>query len=141
MTTNEAIVREWLAAGDRGDVEAFDHYLHPDVVVHAPLGLSTMGVDAEKAVWVDARRAMPDIKHEVQETISEGNRVVARVVVTGTVTTDFAGIRASAKSFQIDQAVVAHIENGLIVEAWEIADTGSLLQQIRADEPSEAGTG
>ncbi len=47
----------WLAAGDRGDVDEFDQYLHSEVVVHAPLGLSTTGVEAEKDVWADAKRA------------------------------------------------------------------------------------
>jgi steroid delta-isomerase-like uncharacterized protein len=132
--TRRPPVRAWLAAGDRGDVDAFDRYLHPDVVVHAPLGLSTTGVDAEKSVWADAKRAMPDIRHEVQETISDDTRVVARVVVTGTVIADFAGIEASAKAVQIDQAVIAHFRDGLIVEAWEIADTGSLLRQVSATD-------
>ena len=119
-----------VGAGDRGDVEEFDRYLHPDVVVHAPLGLSTTGVHSEKAVWADAKRAMPDLHHHVQETISSGSRASARVVVTGTLTGEFAGITADGKPFQIDQVIFAHFDGGLIVEAWEIADTGSLLTQI-----------
>jgi SnoaL-like protein len=67
---NEQLLFAWLAAGDRGDVEEFDRYLHPEVVVHAPLGLSTTGIEAEKAVWADAKRAMPEIRHEVQETMA-----------------------------------------------------------------------
>lgn len=127
---NEDLLCAWLAAGDRGDVEEFDRYLHPDVVVHAPLGLSTSGVEAEKRVWADAKRAMPDIRHDVQETVGSGSRTVARVVVTGTLNGEFAGISAAGKSFEIDQVVFAHCNRGLIIEAWEIADTGSLLRQL-----------
>ena len=130
MDSNEELLRLWLAAGDRGDVDEFDRYLHPEVVVHAPLGLSTTGVEAEKAVWADGKRAMPDIRHEVQETMSSGSRAMARVVVTGTMSGEFAGISATGKSFEIDQVVFAHFRDGLIVEAWEIADTGSLLRQL-----------
>jgi steroid delta-isomerase-like uncharacterized protein len=133
VESNETVLRAWLAAGDRGDLDEFDRYLHPDVVVHAPLGLSTTGVDAEKAVWVDARSAMPDIRHDVRETVGQGSRAVARVVVTGTLSGDFAGISARGRSFEIDQVVFAHFRDGLIVEAWEIADTGSLLRQLGAD--------
>ena len=57
---------------------------------------------------------------------------VARVVVTGTLVTEFAGIDASGETFQIDQAVIAHFRDGLIVEAWEIADTAALLRQVGA---------
>ncbi|MDH4339498.1 MAG: ester cyclase [Thermoleophilia bacterium] len=130
MHPHETLLRDWLAAGDRGDVDAFDRYLHPDVIVHAPLGLSTQGVEGEKAVWVDAKAAMPDIRHDVQETIALESRAVARVVVTGTLVGEFAGIRAQGESFMIDQVVFAHFRDGLIVEAWEIADTGSLLRQL-----------
>ena len=55
---------------------------------------------------------------------------MARVVVTGTLRSEFAGISAAGKSFEIDQVVFAHFRDGLIVEAWEIADTGSLLGQL-----------
>lgn len=126
----EDMLCAWLAAGDRGDVDEFDRYLHPEVVVHAPLGLSTSGVEAEKAVWADGKRAIPDIRHEVQETMGSESRAMARVVVTGTFRSEFAGMSAAGKSFEIDQVVFAHFRDGLIVEAWEIADTGSLLGQL-----------
>jgi len=139
VTTNEDVLREWLAAGDRGDLATFDRYLHPDVVVHAPLGLSSKGIDAEKRVWADARRAVPDICHTVQESMTIGTRSAARVVVSGTLVGDFAGIEASGRSFELDQVVWAHFdETGLIVEAWEIADTGSLLRELEADDVATA---
>ena len=93
---NEEVLCAWLAAGDRGDVDEFDRYLHPEVVVHAPLGLSTTGVEAEKAVWADGKRAMPDIRHEVRETMASDSRAMARVVVTGTMIGEFAGIPLAA---------------------------------------------
>lgn len=39
-----------------------------------PMGLSTEGPEAEKEVWRDALRAMPDIRHDIQEVISDGSR-------------------------------------------------------------------
>jgi len=43
------VVFRWLAAGDAGDLDAFDELLHPDAIVHAPLGLSTTTVDDFRA--------------------------------------------------------------------------------------------
>ena len=130
---HEELLCAWLAAGDRGDVDEFDRYLHPNVVVHAPLGLSTTGVEAEKSVWADAKRAIPDISHAVQETLASDSTAMARVVVSGTLRGEFAGISAIGQSFEVDQAVVVHFRDGLIVEAWEIVDTGSLLRQLEAN--------
>jgi ketosteroid isomerase-like protein len=126
-----SVLARWLAAGDAGDIEAFDDLLHDRVVVHAPRGLSTNSREAEKQVWRDALAAMPDLRHEVQEVVTQGDVEMARVVVTGTLHHDFGGVAAAgARRFRMDQAVVCHLEGGRIVEAWEIADIGSLVDQV-----------
>lgn len=127
-----SLLERWFAAGDAGNLDAFDDFLHPDVVVHSPMGLSTEGSEAEKAVWRDALRAMPDIIHDIQEVISVGSTIAARAVVTGTLQGDFAGISATGKRFQVDQGLFAHVRDDKIVEAWEIVDTASLLRQLGA---------
>jgi len=130
MEHSASVVARWLAAGDSGAVEAFDDLLHGDVVVHAPRGLSTESLEAEKQVWRDAVAAMPDLRHEVQEVVTQGNVEVARVIVTGTLLHDFAGVSAASRSFRMDQAVICHLAGGKIAEAWEIADVGSLVDQM-----------
>ena len=127
-----SLLERWFAAGDAGDFDSFDDFLHPDVVVHAPMGLSTRGPEAEKAVWRDALRAMPDIRHEIQEVIRDGSTIAARGIVTGTLKQDFAGISANDRSFRVDQGLFAHVRDGKIVEAWEIVDTATLLRQLGA---------
>ena len=129
MDQRPSVVARWLTAGDSGDVGAFDDLLHPDVVVHAPRGLSTKDLESEKQVWRDALTAMPDLRHEVQEVVAEGNVEVARVIVTGTLRHDFAGVLGSGQSVRMDQAVIVHLDDGKITEAWEIADVGSLEHQ------------
>ena len=126
MEQSPPVVARWLAAGDSGDVEAFDDLLHVDVVVHAPRGLSTEDLEAEKQVWRDAMAAVPDLRHEVQEVVTQGSVQMARVIVTGTLHGDFAGISGGGRSFRVDQAVICHLEGGKIAEAWEIADLGAL---------------
>ena len=123
------VVARWLAAGDSGDVEAFDDLLRRDVVVHAPRGLSTEDLESEKQVWRDAVAAMPDLRHEVQEVVAQGNVEMARVIVTGTLVHDFAGVSGGGRSFRMDQAVICHLDDGKVAEAWEIADVGSLADQ------------
>lgn len=126
MDKSRSVVARWLAAGDSGDVEAFDDLLHRDVVVHAPRGLCTNDREAEKQVWRDAVTAMPDLRHEIQEVLAQGNVEMARVIVTGTLRQDFAGVPGSGQSVRMDQAVIVHLDDGKITEAWEIADVGSL---------------
>jgi len=117
-------IERWLAAGDAGDLDAFDELLHPDVIVHAPAGLSTTSSEAEKAVWREAKSAIPDLSHAVQEVLVGGDVQMARVVVTGTIATEFGGLAATGRPFRMDQAVIVHLREGRIAEAWEIADVG-----------------
>jgi ketosteroid isomerase-like protein len=130
MDPRETVIFRWLASGDAGDVDAFDELLHPDAVVHAPAGLTTKSRSDEKAVWRDAVAAMPDLRHDVQEVVANGAVEMARVVVTGTMARDFGGVEGSGRSFRIDQAVIAHLRDGKISEAWEIADIAALRSQV-----------
>lgn len=124
------VVGRWLAAGDAGDLDAFDELLHPDAVIHAPAGLSTAGAAEEKAVWREALAAMPDLRHAVQEVVVEGSVEMARVVVTGTLTAEFGGVPGTGRAFRIDQAVITHLRDGKVAEAWEIADITALRAQV-----------
>ena len=126
------MLERWFAAGDAGDLDAFDDLLHPDVVVHAPMGLSSVGVEAEKAVWRDAVHAMPHIRHDLREVIEVGSTIAGRAIVTGTLERDFAGVTGAGQRFEVDQALFAHVRDGKIVEAWEIVDTAVLLRQLGA---------
>ena len=128
----DSLLERWFAAGDAGDLDSFDDFLHPDVVVHAPMGLSTKGPEAEKAVWREALEAMPDLHHAIQDVVSTGSVMAARAVVTGTMSGEFAGVSAEGRGFRVDQGLFARVQDGKIVEAWEIVDTASLLRQLGA---------
>ena len=45
---------------------------------------------------------MPDLGHDIQEVVVDGEVEMARVVVTGTMATSFAGVEGSGRSFRID---------------------------------------
>ena len=48
-----------LAAGDSGDLDAFDDHLDADAVIQA-LALSMMSAEADKGMWKEALTAMAD---------------------------------------------------------------------------------
>ena len=101
--TTKSLLHRWFAAGDAGDLDAFEDYLHADVIVHAPLGFATQGIEAEKAVWKHGLTGVPDIKHDIQEVVSMGSTLAARAIVTGTHKGEFIGLSATGRQFKIDQ--------------------------------------
>lgn len=94
-----------------------------------PSAFPRPNIDDEKAVWRDALAAMPDLRHDVQEVV-DGDVEMARVVVTGTMAASFAGVDGSGRGFRIDQAVITHLRDGKVTEAWEIADIAALRAQV-----------
>jgi predicted ester cyclase len=119
---------------DLRETVVFDDLLHPDAIVHAPAGLSTQSAEAEKQVWREALSAISDLHHDVQEAVVDGGLEMARVIVTGTMQTEFGGVAGSGRSFRIDQAVITHLRDGKVEEAWEIADIAALRQQVQGDQ-------
>jgi predicted ester cyclase len=59
---------------------------------------------------------------------------MARVIVTGTIRTAFGGVAGSGRSFRIDQAVITHVRDREVVEAWEIADIAAVRQQVGEED-------
>jgi len=126
----EGLVPRLFAAGDAGDLDSFDKYLHDDVVVHAPAGLSTVGLESERESWRKAKLAMPDLHHEFIDVLSRPGIIAARTVVTGTMHGSYGGVSAEGRSFKVDQAVFAHVQDGKIAELWEIVDMAGLREQL-----------
>ena len=46
---------------------------------------------------------------------------------------NFAGVEGTGRSFQIDQAVITHLRDGKVIEAWEVADIAALRAQVTQD--------
>lgn len=135
MSTDSSLLRELFLAGDAGHLDRFHELLHDDVVVHAPFGLSTVGLEAEKESWHRAVTAMPELRHDFQVVVIDGEMESARCVVTGTLRGTYGGISAIGRSFTVDQALFARTRHGKIAELWEIVDTEALLRQLR--EPAK----
>lgn len=128
--SDPSLIAGLLAAGDAGDLEAFDQYLHDDVVVHAPAGLSTVGRESERESWRKAKAAIPDLHHELVDVFSGPTAEAARAIVTGTMHGSYGGLTAEGRAFRIDQAVFAHVRDGKIAELWEIVDSAVLREQL-----------
>jgi len=132
VTDPKLLLRKLFAAGDAGDLDSFEDYLHTDVIVHAPAGLSTVGIADEKVSWRRAKAVIPDLHHEFLELLSEGSTVAARCIASGTLHGTLGRLSAQGRHFSIAQALFAHVCDGKIDELWEIVDTESLLRQLGA---------
>jgi predicted ester cyclase len=78
------------------------------------------------------RSAAPDLRVHVLDLLGEGDRVVARIEVSGTHQGEWEGIAATGRHFTISGMVMRRIADGKIVARWDNLDMLSVMQQIGA---------
>ena len=67
---------------------------------------------------------------EVEELIAEGDKVMSRVSLRGTHGGELEGIPPTGRTFTITAFTVFRLEEGRIVEEWEILDELGMMHQL-----------
>ena len=102
MTEAERLVRDYLDAGDRGDVDELARLLDPDVVTRSPGGVTTHGSGALIESWRIAHEGLGGLRHDVVDVLADGSTAVARVRVRGAHTGRFLGIEPTGARIEVD---------------------------------------
>jgi len=74
-------------------------------------------------------KAFPDWYANVEHIVAEGNFVVIFLNGNGTHQREFQGMTPTRKPVNIRSADLYRIENGIIIEHWDVVDQLNLLQQ------------
>ncbi|OZB93612.1 ester cyclase [Paenibacillus sp. XY044] len=76
--------------------------------------------------------AFTDRQYEVDDVIVQGEKIIARVLITGKHTGSFAGNPATGKAVRITQFHEFTFQEGRITHRFGWFDTGTLLPQLQA---------
>ncbi|MFF9200818.1 ester cyclase [Streptomyces sp. NPDC014986] len=132
--SNTATLHRFHSAVNSGDPEviskAIDELVAPDLLFHAPVPMGLTGAEALKRVWEVLLRAFPDIHVAVEETISEGDRIVVRNTVTGTHRGEYQGVPPTGKTVTYSEIFIFRFVGGRIAEVRGVVDILSLLRQL-----------
>jgi steroid delta-isomerase-like uncharacterized protein len=131
---NAEFIRRWFEeVWNKGRMEAIDEMASPDVIGHGQAQHATdIGLAQFKRLARDIRSAFPDIRFVVEETISQGDKVVARWTARMTHAGTFLGIAPTGRAVTVTGTSIQRIANGSIVEGWDNWDQLGLLVQIGA---------
>jgi steroid delta-isomerase-like uncharacterized protein len=120
-------VEEYQSAGDE---RSFAELLHPHVVDRSrPPGVAA-GAEGVRQQFDAFRAAFPDFKATIHDQIAEGDKVVTRKVFHGTHQGELMGIPPTGREVEIEVIDIVRIEDGRIVEHWNVVDRLGLLQQL-----------
>ena len=131
---NSALIRRWFEeVWNKGRMEAIDEMASPDVIGHGQAQHDTdVGLHEFRNFAMGLRSAFPDMKVVIDQTLEQGDKVVARWTSTMTHTGEFLGFPATGKKATVTGTSIQRIAGGKIVEGWDNWDQLGLLVQIGA---------
>ena len=126
---NKAIVKRFLKDLDE-DIDAIDEFFSPGCRAYLPGGNLPADREGFKQFVAMLYAAFPDLHHEIEHQIAEGNKVASLVTVRGTHKGDFQGISPKGRRVAFTDIIMALIEDGKIVALWAQFDALGLLHQL-----------
>jgi predicted ester cyclase len=129
-----AILERWFEeVWNQGRESAIDELLHRDVPVHGlagPDGTEVHGAESFKAYYRQMQVGLSDIHVEVEDVVTDGDRSVARFVVTARHTGDGLGKAPKGNPVKFTGMTMVRIKDGKIAEAWNNVDFMTMFQQM-----------
>ncbi len=129
---NKATARRFVEEGlNKNNWAVITDTRDPNYVEHQPTppGYPT-GLEGFKQYLATFRTAFPDFRYTIDDTIAEGDKVVARLTGQGTMKGTFAGMPATGKHASWSEIHINRFKDGKIVEHWGTVDQAGLLQQL-----------
>ncbi len=130
LEENKNIVRRYQEIYNSNNLDALLAVVSEDLLTPKIMPGIPPGIEGAKAAHQIMLAGFPDYQTTIEDLIAEGDKVVARITMTGTHTGDFIGIPPTGKYVSFTGIYVAKIANGKIVEHWGEEDGVSLMQQL-----------
>lgn len=127
---NEVVIRRFVdEVINNGDYSAIRELVHPNYVYRSP-DQELRGPEALQNLLTTYRSGLPDLKTHIDDLIVSGDKVVISITLKGTHTGDLMGISATGEKLTVQGMVLSRLEDGNIIEEWEILDMLGMFQQL-----------
>jgi len=131
-TDHRAIIQRYCDIFEQGDLDAIDEIVAPAVIDHGAYKGQQAGIEGYREFFKLWKTAFPDLKLELEMTISQGDLVAYRWTGTGTHLGPYHEHPPSGRPVRFTAISISRIRDGKIVEDWIELDNLSLLRQIGA---------
>jgi serine phosphatase RsbU (regulator of sigma subunit) len=128
---NKAIFRRYVEqVTNRGRLEIADE-IFDAYIAHQPDGsVLKRGPEDVKRFQAEFRSALPDIQASIEDQIAEGDRVMTRWKIRGTLQSEFRGIAPTGKELELNGIGIFRFSpEGKVVESWDSYDQLNLMRQ------------
>ena len=132
---NKTVIRRWIEAFNKRDLEAEADLLAEGFVAHVPAPprpLDLEGPEAWRRFTAPFVEAFPDLRLTVQDIMAEGDMVAARVAFRGTHRGEFQGIPPTGKEVNFTAMEINRVADGKVQEHRVEIDLLRLMGQLGA---------
>jgi steroid delta-isomerase-like uncharacterized protein len=129
---NKALIETYFYdVWNKGNFEKLEAIIDPGYINHNPSTPNPPpGPDGLKPIILAMRNGIPDLRYLIEDLIITPDKVVARVLVTGTHLNTLFGIPGSGRKIEMSQINIERIKNGKIVEHWRVSEELKMMQQL-----------
>lgn len=127
---NKDIVRRYQEIYNRNDLGALGEVMSENLLTPKIMPGIPTGIEGAKAAHQIMLAGFPDYQTTIDDLFAEGDKVAARITMSGTNTGSFMGIPPTGKYVSFTGIYIARLAYGKIVEHWGEEDGVSLLQQL-----------
>jgi steroid delta-isomerase-like uncharacterized protein len=130
---NKIVVRRFFEEViNGGKMDRADEFVTADYAEHQQLpgAEGRQGIEVAKAFLSMMRGAFPDYRFDIEDLVAEGDKVVARVAVSGTHRGEMMGLAPTGRQVRTSGLEVFRLEGGKLAEHWATFDSLGMLRQI-----------
>jgi predicted SnoaL-like aldol condensation-catalyzing enzyme len=111
------------------DLSRLDSYMRDDYIQHNPD--VAQGKQGFVEFFEQTFRAMPDFRYTLMKIVAEGDLVMIYCTTSGTHTGgEWLEKQPTGNKLDFNVVDIFRIQNGMIAEHWDVADTFSLFSQL-----------
>ena len=133
--SNKALIHRWFdEVWNQGRESTIDELLAATGIGYglADTDATIQGPAQFKPFVRNLRGAFPDLRISIEDTLTDGDKALVRIVLEGTHKGSNLGVPPTGRRMRVQGMVLFRIANGQIVEGWNSWDQLGLLRQIGA---------
>ena len=120
LEANKRLYRDFVeTVVNKRQPEAADRFIADDLVEHNP----NIKAAGRKQFLASVLAGFSDYRGEIQEIMAEGDRIVVRTLWTCTQDGPVLGLPPSGRKLRFATADFFRVENGKLVEHWDVVDS------------------
>lgn len=136
MADNKALVRKFYEIGDSSGTQAdkqaaLNAIIAPNFLAHLP-GMEPLTLEVFNQMAQVFEKGFSDTHHDIEDQLSDGDRVATRLTWRGKHTGEFQGIAPTNREVKMRVMSIIRVENGKIAEIWDVGDSMSMMRQLGA---------